>query len=181
MVTPLFFRLTVFSFALTKKAKWIISSLRNLCTKRCLQGCVLREVWLKSRSSQNAERKKLNRPQASGSWAPPTQSIVKGCGLAEWPDCPVSHGQRIPARGFTENESQPRQRGSELPVSMARAAAVLSTSLLQSTCGALLVLQIVWLAFPAGRSVSACHKDSVVRTRNLQAQEEPACSHTLAF
>lgn len=109
-MTPLFFRLTVFSFIMTKKPKWIISSLRNLCTKRCLRGCVLREMWLKSRSSQNAERKKLNRPQAFRSWAPPTQSIVKGCGLAEWPDCPVSHCQRIPTRGFTENESAMAER-----------------------------------------------------------------------
>lgn len=67
---------------MTKKPEWIISSLRNLCTKHRLQGCVLREMWLKSKSSQNAERKKLNRPQA-GSWLPPTQSIVNGCGLAE--------------------------------------------------------------------------------------------------
>lgn len=65
-MTPLFFRLTVFSFTMTKKPKWIISSLRNLCTKRCLQGCVVREVWLKSRPSQNAEREKLNRPQELG-------------------------------------------------------------------------------------------------------------------
>lgn len=81
-MTPLLFRLTVFSFVMTKKPEWIISSLRNLCTKHRLQGCVLREMWLKSKSSQNAERKKLNRPQA-GSWSPPTQSIVNGCGVAE--------------------------------------------------------------------------------------------------
>lgn len=57
-MTPLFFHLTVFSFVMTKKPEWIISSLRNLCTKHRLQGCVLREMWLKSKSSQNAERKK---------------------------------------------------------------------------------------------------------------------------
>lgn len=82
----------------------------------------------------------------------------------------MSHWQRIPTRGFTENESQPSWRGSKLAVSMAGGCHCLQhqpVRVLGVWGGGNLLIPVSLVVFPAGHSVNAVPQGllhSVVRT-----------------
>lgn len=110
MITLLFFHLTVFSLPLWPSCQTqIISSFRNLCSKHLPSGAVFWEMWLKSKSSLNRERKKLVRTPGPPSCQPCHSVCCMGLWdrWLGWLPCESSSEE---SRGrVTENASQKRQ------------------------------------------------------------------------